>query len=349
MAYSSYPKKQAAGITYAQIVRDVHNGIIKPVYYLMGEESYYIDHVADYIVSKLLKPEERDFGLITLFGADANIDGIMATAQGFPMGAERQVILVKEAQGLKHIDRLANYLRHIQPSTVLIFCHKNGTLDKRLKVSALISKVGVLYESKKLRDWELPKFVNAYLQRKQMNAEPGVAEMMSEYVGSDLNRMASELDKLLIALPKDTRIITTDHVRANIGISKDFSIFELLDALAAKDTEKTYRIAKYFDNNPKDFPIQSILPSLFRFFSNLLIAYFAPDKTERGIATWLGQTEWQVKKNVLPPMKVYAPIKVMYIISEIRNTDARSKGINNHNTFAPNGELLKELLFYIIH
>lgn len=351
MAYNnSYFKKQPAGITYDQIVREVHGGTIKPIYYLMGEESYYIDHVADYIVSSILKPEERDFGLITLFGSDTDIDGIMATAQGFPMGAERQVILVKEAQALKHIERLTNYLKHIQPTTVLIFCHKNGTLDKRLKeLNTLINKTGVLFESKKLRDKELPRFVNGYFKRKQVAVEPGVAEMLSEYIGSDLNRMASEIDKLLLALPKGARMVTTDLVRANIGISKDFSIFELLDALAIKDKVKTYRIAKYFDNNPKEFPIQQILPNLFRFFSNLLMAYFAPDKTEAGIAAWLGQSEWQVRKNVIPPMSVYAPIKVMYIISEIRNTDARSKGIGNHNTYAPNGELMKELLFYIMH
>ncbi len=348
--YSSYQKKQPAGITYDQIVREVHSGIIKPIYYLMGEESYYIDHVADYIVSSILKPEERDFNLTTLFGAEADIDGIMAAAQGFPMGAEKQVILVKEAQALKHIERLSNYLKHIQPTTVLVFCHKNGTLDKRLKeLNTQINKVGILFDSKKLRDRELPKFVNNYFKRKQVAIEPGVAEMLSEYIGSNLNRMASEIDKLLLALPQGARMVTTDLVRANIGISKDFSIFELLDALAVKDKVKTYRIAKYFDSNPKEFPIQQILPNLFRFFSNLLMAYFAPNKTEAGIAAWLGQSEWQVKKNVLPPMRVYAPIKVMYIISEIRNTDARSKGVDNHNDFATNGELMKELLFYIMH
>lgn len=345
--YTRTYAKKPAGITYEQIVRDVQAGNLKPVYYLMGDESYYIDHVADYIVDKALKPEERDFNLITYFGADVDIDTIITSAKSYPMGAQHLVVVVKEAQNVKHMERLELYLRQIQPSTILIICHKNGTIDRRLKVAALIQKEGVLFESKKLYDSQLPPFVTNYLKRKHVAAAPGAAEMVAEYVGADLNRIASELDKLVLALPEGAKAVTTDMVQAHIGVTKNFNIFELQDALGAKDVLKVNRIAKYFDSNPKDNPIQMVLPSLFKYFSNLMLSYYAPDKTERGLGAWLGMTDWQVRKNVLPGMKQYSGVKVMHILSEIRRTDARSKGVENPAT--SNGDLMKELVYFILH
>ncbi len=348
MAFNSYPKKKPMGVTYDQIVREVRAGNVKPIYYLMGAESYYIDRVADFIADSVLKPEERDFGLITVFGADTDIGRIMAAAQSFPMGCERQVILVKEAQVLKNIEKLENYLQHIQPSTVLIFCHKNGTIDRRLKIASLIEKVGVLFESKKVYDRGLVSFVQAYLKRKRIAFEPGVAEMMAESVGSDLNRLAGELEKLILSMPVGAKMVTCSMVHAHIGVSKNFNVFELQDALGKKDVVKVNQIAKYFDDNPKENPLELVLPSLFRFFSNIMLAYYSPDKSERGIAQWLGgMTEWQVRQNVLPGMRVYSGVKVMQILSVIRRTDARSKGLGN--PFISRGDLMKELLFFILH
>ena len=344
----AYPNKsKTSSVTHEQIVRDVRAGNIKPVYFLMGEESYYIDHLADFLVGAILKPEERDFALITTFGADTNVANIVATAQAFPMGAQRQVVLVKEAQALKHLERLEAYLNHIQPTTVLIFCYKNGTLDRRLKVASLISKVGVLYESKKLYDRDLPPFIKSYLQRKHTAAEPGVGEMMAEAVGPDLNRMASELDKLILSLPNGSHLVTVDMVRERIGVSRNFNVFELQDALVNKDVARVNRIVKYFDDNPKENPIQMVLPFLFKYFTNLLLAFYSPDMTEHGIAQWLGLADWQARRNVLPAMRLYKGMKVVYILSEIRRADARSKGVGN--PAISNGELMKELMFFILH
>ncbi len=344
----AYPAaKKTAAPTYEDIVRDVRAGNLKPVYCLMGEESYYIDRVADFIVDTLLKPEERDFNLLTFFGADTDADTVINAAKGYPMGAARQVVVVREAQSLSHIERLEFYLGQPQPSTVLIICYKNGSLDRRKKLASLIEKQGVLFESKKLRDNQLPTFVRDYLKRKQLAIEPAAAEMMAEYVGSDLNRMAGELEKLVIALPKGEKTITADLVERNIGISKEFNIFELQDALAQKDILKVNRIANYFDKNPKANPVQKTLPALFKFFSNLMLSYYAPDKSERGIAAWLGMTEWQVRKNVLPAKERYSGVKVMKIIEAIRRTDARSKGVGNPGI--SNGELMKELFYFILH
>ncbi len=345
--YTSKYKKKANDITYEQIVRDVQAGNIKPIYYLMGEESYYIDHVADFIVDTLLRPEERDFNLLTFYGADADIDAIITAARSFPMAAQHLVVLVKEAQGLKHLDHLEFYFRQMQPSSVLIFCHKNGTIDRRLKVATLINKEGVLFESKKLYDSQLPAFIQNYLRRKRVAVAPGAAEMLAEFVGADLNRLASELDKLILALPEGEKVISTTLVQENIGLTKNYNIFELQDALGVKDVLRVNRIAKYFESNEKANPIQLTLGILFKYFTNLMLAFYAPDKTEQGLASWLGQTPWQVRKNVMPAMQHYNAMKTMLILGEIRRTDARSKG--SEGSHVSNGDLLKELLFFIMH
>ena len=342
-----YAKGRSTGITYEDIVKDVRDGLIKPVYYLMGEESYYIDRIADFIVSRTVRPEERDFNLMTFYGPETDMGTVLTAAKAYPMGARWLVVLVKEAQGLKGKERLEAYLQKVQPTTVLIFCHKNGSLDRRLKVAAQIAKVGVLYESKKMGDRQLPVFVQNYLKRKNVVAGPGVPEMMGEYVGADLNRMAGELDKLILALPNGSRTVTEEMVRATIARSKNFNIFELQDAIGEKNVEKVNRIVKYFDSNSKDYPLQFVLPSLFKYFSNVLLAFYSPERSERGIAGWLGMADWQVRKNVLPPMRAYSGMKVLHILEEIRRTDARSKGVDTPATSG--SELMKELIFYILH
>lgn len=347
MAATYTAKKKSPGITYEQIVRDVRGGNIKPVYYLMGEESYYIDRVADFIVQSVLKPDEQEFSLLTLYGPDTDVESIMTAARAYPMGSQYMVVLVKEAQNLKHFDRFELYFRQIQPTTILIFCHKNGTIDRRKTVASLIAKQGVLFESKKLYDSQLPPFVVDYMRRRRVAIDTEAAELLSAYVGADLNRLSSEMDKLIVALPEGARSVTADLVKQNIGVTRNFNVFELQDALGVKDVFRVFGIAKYFDSNPKENPVQMILPSLFKYFSNIMLAFYAPDKSERGIAAWLGMTEWQVRKNVLPPMKVYSGVKVMQILSEIRRTDARSKGVGNPSI--SNGDLMKELLYFILH
>ena len=339
--------RKNASTSYESIVREVRAGNVRPIYYLMGEESYYIDRLADFITDSTLLPEEKDFNLITLYGPETAIDDVINACKGFPMGAKRVVVCVREAQGLRGIDRLEFYLKQPQPSTVLICCHKNGSLDRRKKIYTLIEKNGVLFESKKLYDSQLPTFIRDYLKRKKIAIEPEAAAMLGEYVGADLNRLAGELDKLAISLPAGERTVTQALVRRNVAMTRDFSIFEMQDALVRKDIVKVNQIAHYFDSNPKDFSIQKLLASLFKFFSNLMLAYYAPEKSERGIAAWLGITEWQAKKNYLPAMRNYTGTKVLHIIEQIRRTDARSKGIDNPAT--SDGDLMKELFFFILH
>lgn len=340
-------KKTSNGITHETILRAVMAGEIAPVYYLMGEESYYIDRVANFIAESVLQPEERDFNLIHIYGPDSDTHTIVQAALGYPMGAEKMVVMVKEAQALRDIEQLESYLQHPQPSTVLIFCHKNGTIDKRKSVVKQIEKVGVLYESAKLRDYQLPNWIRDYLRRKKVGIEPQAEAMMAEFVGPDLNRMAGELDKLVISMGENERIISTALVMQHIGVSKEFNVFELTDALSRKDVLKVRQITNYFDKNPKQNPIQKTLPAVFKFFQNLMLAYYSPDKSPAGIASWISMNPYVCEKTIIPAMRLYTGRKVMEIIGQIRRTDARSKGVDSPAT--SDADLVKELMFFILH
>ena len=337
----------AKEITYEEIARDLKNRVYKPVYYLMGEESYYIDRISDYIAQTVLTEEEKEFNQTILYGLETDVATIINAAKRYPMMAEHQVVIVKEAQNVKKMEELSYYLKQPLMSTILVICHKNGVLDRRKKLAAEIDKVGVLFESKKIKDSQLPGFITSYLKRKQVDIEPKASEMMAEFVGTDLNRMAGELDKLVITLPQGVRRITPEQVEKNIGVSKDYNNFELRNALVARDVLKANKIIKYFEENPKTNPIQSTLSVLFGFFSNLMLAYYAPEKTEQGIANQLSlQPSWKAKEY-MAAMRVYSGVKCMQIIGEIRYYDARSKGVDN--TSVSDGDLLRELVYKILH
>ena len=274
--------------TYEEIARELKNRIYKPVYYLMGEESYYIDRISEYIAQTVLNENEKEFNQTIVYGADTDIATVINAAKRYPMMSKYQVVIVKEAQNIKNIEELAYYLQKPLDSTILVLCHKHGTLDRRKKLAAEIEKVGVLFESKKIKDAQLPGFISSYLKRRSVEIEPKASEMMAEFVGADLSRMAGELEKLIITLPREQKRITPEQIERNIGISKDYNNFELRNALVAKDVFKANQIIKYFEENPKTNPLQMTLSVLFNFFSNLMLAYYAPDKSEQGIANQLG-------------------------------------------------------------
>lgn len=337
----------AKEVTYEEIVRDLKNRVYKPVYYLMGEETYYIDKISDYISDTVLTDEEKEFNLTVMYGGDVDVATIVNAAKRYPMMSEHQVVVVKEAQNVKGMEGLSFYLQKPLMSTVLVICHKHGVLDRRKKLAAEIEKIGVLFESKKLKEAQLPGFVASYLKRKSVDIEPKAAEMMAEFVGTDLSRMAGELEKLVITLPPGSRRVTPEQIERNIGVSKDYNNFELRNALVARDVLKANRIIKYFEENPKNNPIQTTLSVLFGFFSNLMLAYYAPEKTEQGIAEQLGlKSTWQAREY-MNAMRQYSGVKVMEIIGEIRYCDARSKGVDNVSL--ENGDLLRELIYKILH
>ena len=336
-----------AKYTYETIMSELKSGTFRPVYYLMGEEGYFTDRITDYIMENALNEFERDFNLTVYYGLDTDIDTIVTAAKRFPMMAERQVIIVKEAQMLKNIDSLLYYLQAPQPTTVLVFAHKNGSIDKRKKVAAELERTGVVLDSKKMREDQLPSFINGYLREKGLVADNKSVLMMRESVGADLSRLAGEIDKLSIALPQGSVNITPELVEEHIGISKEYNNFELQNALVNKDILKANKIIQYFARNPKKNPIQMTLALIFSFFSNVMMCYYAPDKSERGVAEFLGlKSVWGVG-DYIKAMNNYRAMHVMEILHLIRIADAQSKGAEGPQV--PDGEIMRELLYKILH
>jgi len=349
---------EAKNASFEHIMQDLEARRFVPVYYLMGDESYYIDRIADYIAEHVLQPEERDFNQTVLFGSDVNAAQIVDAARRYPMMSEYQVLIVKEAQLVRSTEALERYFKAPMASTILVMCHKNGTIDgrKREYVKS-IQGAGVLFESKKLKDRELPAFIEGYLKRKNVGIDPKSTQMIVENTGSDLSRLTGELDKLILSLSGEkgadgtgnaTRRITPQMVEEQIGVSKEFNGYELRDALVNRNVYKANLIIKYFDENPKAGSLYSFLPLLFNYFQNLMIAYYAPNnKSQENVAEWLDMKSPWAAKDYMTGMRNYTGLKVMQIISKIREIDAKSKGLDNPNT--PPGELMKELIFYILH
>lgn len=334
--------------TFESIMSDLKARKYAPIYYLMGDEAYYIDKISDFIASSVLQPEERDFNQTVLFGSDVSASQIVDIAKRYPMMSEYQVVIVKEAQNLRNTEALDVYLQRPLTSTLLVVCHKNGTLDKRKKLAGIVDKVGVLFESKKLRERDLPPFIERYLKARGASIDPKSQQLIADSIGADLNRLTGELDKLLIALPEDDKRVTPQVVEDQIGVSKDFNAFELRDAIVNRNVFKANQIIKYFDDNPKAGSIYSFQPMLFNYFQNLMLVCYCPQKNNPdAVAKWLDLRSSWAAKDYMTGIRNYTGMKVLQIISKIREIDAKSKGLDNPNT--PAGELMKELLFFILH
>ena len=340
---------ETKNVSFDSIMSDLRGRKFSPVYYLMGDEPYYIDLISDYIAENVLQPEERDFNQTVLFGSDVNASQIADAARRYPMMAEYQVVIVKEAQNIKNTEALENYFKKPMPSTILVMCHKNGTIDgrKREYVKAIQSS-GILFESKKLRDRDLPVFIEKYLEKRNVSIDHKSTQIIADSIGADLSRLTSELDKVVLSLPEADRRVTPQVVEDQIGVSKEFNSFELREAIVNRNVFKANQIIKYFDDNPKAGSIYSFLPMLFNYFQNLMIAFYAPNnKSQEGVAEWLELRNSWAAKDYMTGMRNYSGMKVMQIIGKIREIDAKSKGLDNPNT--PPGELMKELIFYILH
>ena len=336
-------------ISFDALMTELRSGQYRQVYYLQGDESYYIDLVADYIAEHALQPEERDFNLTVVYGNDVNASQIADTARRYPMMAERQVVIVKDAQNLKNTDALVAYLKQPMPQTVLVMCHRGGTLDGRKReLIKLIQQAGILFESKKLFEGQLPRFIEDYLSKRNVSIDPKSTQMIADHIGSDLSRLVGELDKLILALPKDNLRVTPQVVEQQVGVSKEYNTFELRDAIVNKNILKANQIVNYFDKNPKAGSLYSFLPMLFNYFQNLMIAYYCNQRTsQEAVASWLGMKSPWAAKDYMTGMRNFTARKTLAILSKLRETDAKSKGLDNVNT--PAGELMRELIFFILH
>ena len=340
--------EKKTGISYESIMKDLKARKFASVYVLMGDEPFYIDRICDYILENVLKPEERDFNQTVLFGADTTAVQVADACKGYPMMAEYRVVVVKEAQNLKSLEPLEKYVAKPVGSTILVLCHKNGSIDRRKKFISVAEKVGAVFESKKLYDRQLPGFIETYLKAHKATIEPKATQMIADHIGADLHRLTSELDKLLISLSENDRRVTPDLVEKEIGVSKDFNAFELRSAIINRDVFKANQIIKYFDSNPKSGSLYALLPLLFSYFQNLMIAYYAPNKqNENEFSKFLDLKGTWGLRDYIAGMRNYSGVKVMEIIDKIKEVDAKSKGLDNPFTSA--GELMKELIFFILH
>jgi len=330
---------------FEQIISDLKNKVYYPIYVLMGEEPFFIDQISDYIEDNLLEESEKSFNLIISYGKDTDVQTLISYAKRFPMMANHQVIIVKEAQNLDKIDDFQSYLENPLKSTILILCYKYKTLDKRKTFTKSITKHGVLFESNKLYDNQLPDWIANYIKQKGYSISPKAALLLSEYLGADLSRIVNELGKVMLNVPTKTEI-TAEHIEQNIGISKDFNVFELQKAIGNKNIFKANQIIAYFAANPKDNPLVVTISNFYQFFSKILVYHSLSDKSRNTVAAALSINPFFVN-DYQTAAKNYNSRKLVSIISYLREYDLKSKGIDNVS--ATEGELLKELLYKIMH
>lgn len=328
-----------------RIVTEIKNGNIKPLYFLFGEEPYYIDAIASYIEKNVLLEEEKGFNQMVLYGKDVTIDEIVANAKRYPMMAERQVVIVKEAQHLSRtIEELLKYAENPQPTTVLVICYKYKKLDKRKKLYKTVNEKGVIFESKKLYENRIPDWIRKHLQAIGYSISHKAAILLSEYLGNDLSRINNELEKLRFVLPKNTEITPTD-IETHIGISKDYNNFELKKAIGERDVVKATRIINYFAQNPKDNPFVLTVTLLNSFFTQLLQYHGLNDHSPKSVASALRINPYFVDEIQLAARN-YSMKRVSGIVSHLREMDMKGKGVGANA--ASHSDLLKELLVKII-
>lgn len=339
---------EKADILLKRIIDAVKQQQFSPVYLLMGDESYYIDRLSDFITANALKDEERDFNQTIIYCTrETSVADIMLAARRYPMMANRQLVIVKEAQNLLKLDELCSYVANPQQTTILVICYKNGTIDKRKKIVSAIEKAGTVFESKKLRDGMLPDFIKQYLRRRQTAIDDDACLLLAESVGADLNRLAGEMDKLVISLPQGVNRVNKDLVFSNIGVSKEYNSWALRTAVAEKNVLQANKILLHLDPTDRNNQPVVIVAMLFNFFATIMQAYYSPDRSEQGLLRHLELRQpWQLREY-LTAMKHYTAMKTMLIIGKIRETDARLKGIEKGS--ATDLDVLRELLFFIFH
>ncbi|NIK93203.1 DNA polymerase III subunit delta [Mangrovimonas sp. CR14] len=327
-----------------QIVADIKARKFKPIYLLMGEEPYYIDRISELLEKEVLNEDEKGFNQMTLYGRDVSIDEIVGHAKRFPMMAEYQVVVIKEAQDLSRtIENLVSYVKQPQPSTILVLNYKYKTLDKRKSLYKEIKKVGLVFDSKKLYDNQIPDWIKRVLSGQGYTITPKAAMMLSEFLGTDLSKISNELNKLQVILPKGTQI-TPEHIEENIGISKDYNNFELHKAIGERDENKAYRIVKYFGDNPKDNPLVLTIGFLYTYFSKLLHLHGLNDKSSRSVAAALKINPYFAGEYITAS-KNYPMRKVSTIVATLREFDVKSKGVGANSLSQK--DILNELLVKI--
>ncbi|MFC4210089.1 DNA polymerase III subunit delta [Pedobacter lithocola] len=340
-------------MTAAEIIKDIKARKFKPVYLLHGEEAYYIDQVTEYIEDKLLNDAEKGFNQTVLYGKDTDVATILSAAKRYPMMSDYQVVIVKEAQDLKwskeegsskEAEFALNYFEKPLPSTILVLAFKYANFDKRKKIYKAISKSGVIFQSDLVRDYKLVPWIEDFVKDKGYKIDQQASALMAEYLGTDLSKIANEIEKLMLNVPKEVTI-NTDLVQKNIGISKEYNVFELQKALAVRNVLKCNQIINYFANNPKANPMVMVLANLGGYFTKLLKYHYVPNKADAASA--LGVPPFFIKDYEVAARN-YNTAKVFQVIGLLREYDLKSKGLESSGN-VDDGDLYKELVFKIIH
>lgn len=345
---------------FNQIMSDLKKKAYRPVYFLMGDEPYFIDMISDYIENNVLDESEKEFNQSVLYGRDITAADVIGAAKRFPMMSEYQVVIVKEAQNIRDLvgkdkeesnskDKtkhpFAAYIENPQQSTILVICYKYKSIDKRTSIAKLIDKNAILFESKKIYDNQVPDWINNYLKGKEYTIGPKASALLTEYLGTTLSKISNELDKLMINLPPKSEI-TVEHIQTNIGISKDYNVFELQTAIGKKEVLKANRIINYFSANEKDNPMVVTISSLYSYFCKLLSYHFLTDKSKGSVAAALGVHPFFVG-DYERAAKNFSVGKLKSIFGYLREYDLKSKGVDRGSS--SEGELLKEMVFKILH
>lgn len=334
-----------------KILTELKAGKYAPVYFLQGEETFYIDLISNYIEANALSESERSFNQVIMYGKDVTMAAILTNARRFPMMAERQVVIVKEAQDIQDLNKeigaklLLDYLTKQVPSTVLVFCHKHKTLDKRRELGKKIDQYAMMLTSKKLYDNQLPDFVHEYIHDKKINIDQQAVQVLCEYVGNDLHRMANEIDKLSISLP-GSGSINVDQVMNQVGVSKEYNVFELQRAILQRDTLLANKIVNYFESNTKKNPMIPVVAFLYSFFSKLLMATQVADKSEKGLASELKVSPYALRDYNLALRQFPLP-KIIDNLASIKEADLKLKGVNTGS--ADDGQIFRELVWRIMN
>lgn len=330
---------------FEQIISSLKKKDYQPIYFLMGDEPYYIDYISDFIIKNILNDSEKDFNQHIFYAKDSDVNTIISTAKQFPLMSNYTVVVIKEAQDLKKIELFEEYFNNPLSTTILVFCYKNKSIDKRKKFGKNISKKALVFESKKLYENQIPDWIQKFTQQNGYQISIKASYLLNEFLGNNLSKLSNELEKLMIICDKDKEI-STDLIEKNIGISKDYNVFELNNALSIRDHLNANRIVNYFENNPKTNPLILTISSLFNHFQKTLIYHTLKDKSKNNVASKLKINPFFVKDYSISA-KNYSKKQLMNIISNLRIYDLKSKGVDNQNT--TDGQLLRELIFKILH
>lgn len=333
---------------YREILTRIDQKIYKPIYLLMGDEAYYIDQLSNYIAANVLNESEKAFNQTILYGKDVDVTAVINAARRFPMMANHQVIVVKEAQNIRKIEELDVYAKAPLQSTILVICLKGKTVDKRSAFYKTVDKIGDVLETVKLYENEVSPWISTYVQQQGYNIEPTASAVMADYVGNNLSKLVNELDKLFSLLPPDRKKLSVADIEQNIGISKEYNTFELNNAVAQRNIVKANRIAHHFGKNPSEYPLLVTISTLYSLFRNLLKLYALKKRsaTQGEIASELGVNPFFVK-DYEAAIRLYPIGKAIENISLLREYDMRGKGFGNTST--SHEELLRELLFKLLH